>query len=266
VQVPVIGQGTWQLRDAAGAAAALEEGIRLGMTHIDTAELYERNTKSESILGPVVHRHRAKLFLASKVMPHNATAKGVPSSCKDSLVRLQTDHLDLYYHHWPDPSIPISETMRAIADLVDNGWVRFIGVSNYDVDDLEEAKATLGPGRIAANQVLYHLEDRGIESEVLPWCKANKVALVGYSPFGQGRWIRSKRGLALLDDVAARLGKTPRQVALAFLTRDASTFAIPKAEHVEYVRDNAGGAFDLPREAIARLDEAFPAAPGLRTA
>ena len=254
----MLGQGTWRLRRPKEAAAALEEGLRLGMTHVDTAEMYERDSGSETLLGPIVHAHRDKVFLASKVLPTNGSAAGTASACKDSLVRLQTDHLDLYYLHWPGP-YPVAETMRALTELRDAGWIRNIGVSNFDVGDLEEAKAALGPGVLAANQVLYHLEDRGIEAEVLPWCKANNVAVVAYSTFAQGHWVRSQRSLQVLEQVAKETGKTPRQVALAFLTRDPDVFAIPKAESLAHVRENAGGDFELSRDAVQRIDEAFPA-------
>ncbi len=271
VPVAVIGQGTWRLRDARAAEPSLGEGIRLGMTHIDTAELYEENSGSETALGELLATPtpeggtlRDCVFLASKVKPENASAKGTKSACKDSLVRLQTDHLDLYYLHWPG-SHPIADTMAAMAELVDLGWIRHIGVSNFDVGDLDEAKATLGPGRLAANQVYYHLEDRGAESDVLPWCERNKVALVAYSPFGAGRWVKDRKRLSVLDAVAKQVGKTPRQVALAFLTRDPSVFAIPKAETQAHVRDNAGGDFVLPEDTVAALEAAFPVKPGLRT-
>jgi len=218
------------------------------MTHVDTAEMYERQSRSESILGPIVHDHRRGMFLASKVLAENASAKGTVAACKDSLVRLQTDHLDLYYLHWPGAH-PIAETMRALAGLRDAGWIRNVGVSNFGVEELDEAEAALGKGVLAANQVAYHLERRGIEADVLPWCKARKVAVVAYSPFGQGAWVRSRKGLAVLEQVGQELGRTPRQVALAFLTRDPAVFAIPKAESLAHVRDNAGGDFELPKDA-----------------
>jgi len=261
--IPRIGQGTWKVRDHARATAAIEEGIRLGLTHIDTAELYEQGTKSETMLGPIVHKHRSKIFLASKVLPQNATARGVPSACKDSMVRLQTDQIDLYYHHWRGRP-PLSETLHALADLVDKGWVRHIGVSNYDVSDLEEAVGILGKGRIVANQVLHHLEDRGAEDEVVPWCKTNGVTVVGYSPFGSGPFVRRPHAQRKLGQVADALGKTPRQVALAFLTRQTHVVTIPKAESIEHVRENAGGTFDLPKDAIEQIEQAFPVKAGLR--
>lgn len=267
--VPAIGQGTWRVADARACAPAILEGLRLGMTHIDTAELYERQSGSETMLGEVLAQPgpggkpwRDSVFLASKVWPSNATTKGVPSACKDSMVRLQTDYLDLYYHHWRGPT-PLRDTMHALADLLDKGWIRALGVSNYDASDLDEAKSILGPGRIAANQVLYHLEDRGAEG-LLPWCKANKCTLVAYSPFGAGNFpIGSK--LRVLEDVGKPLGLTARQVALAFLLRNPEVVVIPKAERLEHVRDNAAADVDLPGDAIARIEAAFPYREGLRT-
>lgn len=266
VPVAAIGQGTWRLRDAAAAVATLEEGIRLGMTHIDTAELYEEGSRSETVLRPVVGRHRDRLFLASKVLPRNATRAGTVAACKASLRRLGTDRLDLYYHHWREGDTPLRETMRGLADLVDGGLVRHVGVSNYDAADLEEAEAALGPGVLAANQVYYHLGDRGAEADVLPWCRRHKVTVVAYSPFGGDRGgFAAGPGAKTLGEVAAGLSKTPRQAALAFLLRHPEVVTIPKAERIEHVRENAGGDFDLPREAVARLEEAFPLEPGLRS-
>lgn len=262
VEVPVIGQGTWQLRDKRAAADALRAGLDLGMAHIDTAELY---TGSEQAIRPVLQGRRDEVFLVSKVLPHNASYEGTLRACEKSLERLGTDRLDAYLLHWNDGKHPISETMRALGELVDRGKTRFVGVSNFDVAELEEARAALGRHRLACNQVLYHLEARGIESDVLPWCKRHGVAVVGYSPFGSTDGFPSARtaGGKVLAEVAARLGKTPRQVALAFLTRDPDVFTIPKAEKVEHVRENAGGAFALPKDAVEAIDEAFPMRPGL---
>lgn len=272
VPVPVIGQGTWRLADARKAEASIGLGIELGMTHIDTAELYEERSGSESALGELLSQPasggagtlRDGVFLASKVKPGNASLRGTVSACKDSLVRLQTDHVDLYYLHWPGPHA-VADTMAAMGDLMDRGWVRHIGVSNFDVDGLDEVVAALGRRRLAANQVYYHLEDRGCEAEVLPWCRSNGVALVAYSPFGAGAWVKDRRRLAVLDKVAKDVGKSPRQVALAFLTRHDNVFAIPKAEQAQHVHENAGGDFVLPADAVAAIDAAFPVEPGLRT-
>ena len=272
VEVAVIGQGTWQVRDVQRAAAAIERGLQLGMTHIDTAELYEQGSGSETMLGALLAAEtgdgwtlRDQVFLASKVLPNNATHKGVLSACKDSLVRLATDRIDLYYHHWRGRT-PLAETLGALAELKDRGWIKHIGVSNYDVDDLDQALSILGPKAIAANQVLYHLEDRGIEADVVPWCKKHGVAVVGYSTFGAGAWIRDAKRRSAFEAIARSAGCTPRQLALAFLTRDPSVFAIPKAESIPHVDENAGGARTLAGEQIDAIDALFPVRAGLRTA
>jgi diketogulonate reductase-like aldo/keto reductase len=262
--VPVIGQGTWRIRDARGAEEALKAGIALGLTHIDTAELYQNQSRSEDIVGRAIQGTRDRIFLASKVLPQNASYRGTREACENTLARLGTDRLDLYYLHWWSDDHPLEDTMRAMAELVDAKKVRFVGVSNFDVQELEAAKLALGRHRLAANQVLYHLGERGIESEVLPWCKKNGVAVVGYSPFGSGDFPGPKTPQGkVLAEVAAKVQRTPRQVALAFLSRDPSVFLIPKAEKADHVRDNAGGAFPLPKDAVAAIDQAFPMKPGL---
>lgn len=259
--VPVIGQGTWRLRDPARAAEALAAGLDLGMRHVDTAELY---TGAEEVIAPVIEGRRDDVFLVSKVLPRHASYEGVLKSCRASLQRLGTDHLDVYLLHWWSDDHPIDETMRAMGELLDRGMTRFVGVSNFDVPELEEAKRAFGAGRIVCNQVLYHLGARGMESDVLPWCKRNGVAVVGYSPFGSGEFPSPRSaGGRVLAEIGARHGRTPRQVALAFLARDPDVFLIPKAESVEHVRENAGGAFALPREDVERIERAFPMRPGL---
>lgn len=263
-RVSVLGQGTWRVRDPAKTTEAIREGLRLGMTHIDTAELYENQSRSETMLGKALAGHRKEVFLASKVLPHNASYDGTIAACEASLQRLGTDHLDLYYLHWRGDH-PLEETMDAMAQLVEDGKVRHIGVSNFEPDDLDEAESLLGKGVLAANQVLYHLEDRGAESEVLPWCKAHKVTLVAYSPFGAGDFLQSVKARKAVEEASKATGLSLRQVALAFLVRDPAVVAIPKAESVAHVRDNAGGDVELPKDVIARLDEAFPVRAGLRT-
>jgi diketogulonate reductase-like aldo/keto reductase len=263
-QVSVIGQGTWRVRDPTLTTQAIAEGIKLGLTHIDTAELYENNSGSETMLGHLLKGRRADVFLASKVLPRNAAYEGAIAACEASLQRLGTDHLDLYYLHWRgDP--PLEETFDAMAQLVEDGKVRHIGVSNFDVGDLDEAEGILGKGVLSANQVLYHLEDRGIESEVLPWCKQHKVTVVAYSPFGGGDFLRSAKARAAVEKASKGTGLTLRQLALAFLVRDPAVVAIPKAESVAHVRENAGGDVELSDEVIEALDAAFPVKPGLRT-
>src|SRR5262245_8641639 len=188
VEVPVIGLGTWKMEgdDEAQAIAAVRKAVDVGMTHVDTAEMYGSG-RVEEILGKALVGARDRVFLVSKVLPRNASYAATLRACERSLRRLGTDHLDLYLLHWRGDH-PLEETFRAFDDLVAKGKIRAWGVSNFDVDDLEEALALVGPGKIACNQVLYHLGDRTIEHEVLPWCERNGVAAVGYSPFGSGEF------------------------------------------------------------------------------
>jgi diketogulonate reductase-like aldo/keto reductase len=263
-QVSVIGQGTWRVRDPAQTTLALREGVKLGMTHIDTAELYERNSRSETMVGQAFQGRHDEVFLASKVLPQNASYEGTIAACEATLKRLGTDHLDLYYLHWRGEH-PLEDTFDAMAQLVEDGKVRHIGVSNFDVADLDEAEAILGKGVLAANQVLYHLEDRGAESEVLPWCKQHGVTLVAYSPFGAGAFLQTAKARAAVEKASKGTGLTHRQLALAFLVRDPAVVAIPKAESVAHVRDNAGGDVELSDDVVAQVDAAFPVRRGLRT-
>src|SRR5688572_11907111 len=227
-EVSVIGQGTWQLdgRNDAGAIAALRRGLDLGMTHIDTAEMYG---EAEPLVARTIDGRRDEVFLVSKVLPSNASRAGTIKACERSLSRLKTDRLDCYLLHWRG-SYPLEETFGAFEDLVKAGKILSWGVSNFDADDLDEALDIVGEGKIACNQVLYHLQERAIEHAVIPWCEKHKVAVVAYSPFGQGRFpSASSVGGRTLQEIADTHGATSRQVALAFLTRRASVFAIPKA-------------------------------------
>lgn len=261
-----IGLGTWRVKDKAATSQALAAGIAAGLTHIDTAELYENQSGSETMLGRLFAANpglRDRVFLASKVLPRNATYDGTLAACDASLRRLGTDHLDLDYLHWRE-DLPLADTFDALAQLVEDGKVRHIGVSNFDVGDLEEAESLLGKGVLAANQILYHLEDRGAESEVIPWCKQHKVTVVAYSPFGAGSFVTDARRRKALEAVAAQAGLDSRQVALAFLTRDPCVVAIPKTENAVHARALAGGDAALSKGLVSELDAAFPARPGLR--
>jgi diketogulonate reductase-like aldo/keto reductase len=253
--VPVIGQGTWQLKK--DAVDALRAGIALGMTHIDTAEMY---TGAEEIVAEAIRGRRHEIFLVSKVLPSNASYKGTLRACDESLRRLKTDYLDAYLIHWWNGANSISETMRAMEALVASGKIRHIGVSNFEVEQLKLAQSALSRERIACNQVMYHLRSRGIENRLLSYCEAQQIAVVGYSPFGQGDFPapNSRQG-RVLTTVAERHGKTPRQVALNFLTLREKVFAIPKAGNVSHVQENAGGAgWKLGSDDIKLIDEAFP--------
>jgi diketogulonate reductase-like aldo/keto reductase len=265
LDVPVIGMGTWMIegrsRDAKRRAIeALHLGLDLGMNHIDTAEMYG-NGRVEELVAEAVDGQREKVFLVSKVLPSNASYEGTLKACERSLKRLKTDFIDLYLLHWPSSQHPIEETMRAMERLVDEGMIKFIGVSNFDVEQLREAQKALVKHRIACNQVLYHLAYRGIERELLPYCAENGIAIVGYSPFGHGNFLSShSRGGKVLAEIAKRQNRTVRQVALNFLTRDSNLFTIPKAGNPDHIRDNsdAVGNWKLTDEDIAAIDRTFP--------
>jgi diketogulonate reductase-like aldo/keto reductase len=256
--VSVIGQGTWYIDrgDRKAAVAALQRGIELGMTHIDTAEMYG---DAELVIADAIAGKRDELYLVSKVLPSNASRRGTITACERSLKRLKTDYLDCYLLHWRG-SYQLSETVAAFEELVRSGKIRSWGVSNFDADDLDELLGVCGEGKIACNQVLYHLEERGIEHAVIPWCEAHNVAVVGYSPFGHAAFPspRSKGG-KVLGEIAATHKATPRQIALAFLSRRPSLFAIPKAADPVHVAENAAAAaIQLSAGEIQRLDAAFP--------
>lgn len=259
VDVPVIGQGTWYMEHApkAAAIAALQRGLDLGLSHIDTAEMYGSGA-AESIVGAAIAGRRHEVFLVSKVLPSNASRKGTVRACEASLKRLGTDHLDCYLLHWRG-SYSLEETLEAFESLKAAGKIKSWGVSNFDVEDLEEMQAVAGTGAIACNQVLYHLRERAIEHAVIPWCTANGVAVVAYSPFGHDDFPEDGAQGRLVTEIAGRHGATPRQVALAFLTRAKGVLAIPKASRAAHVEENAGGgALALTADDVARLEKAFP--------
>jgi diketogulonate reductase-like aldo/keto reductase len=256
--VSVIGQGTWYIDsgDRRSAVAALRRGIELGMTHIDTAEMYG---DAELVIAEAIAGRRDQLFLVSKVLPSNASRKGTMTACERSLKRLKTDYLDCYLLHWRG-SYPLADTVAAFDELVRAGKIRSWGVSNFDEDDLAELLDLAGDGKIACNQVLYHLKERAIEHAVIPWCERHGVAVVAYSPFGHDDFPtpRSRAG-EVLQRIADAHGATPRQVALAFLTRKTTVFAIPKASSAEHAVENAAASNLVLSEAeIAALDQAFP--------
>jgi diketogulonate reductase-like aldo/keto reductase len=264
IPVPKQGQGTWKMEgdDVAQAIAALRAGLDAGLTHVDTAELYG-NGRVEELVGKALLGRRAEVFLVSKVQPSNASRQGTLQACERSLRRLRTDRLDCYLLHWPG-SHPLEETIASFEELVAAGKIRCWGLSNFDVADLEDARRIAGPRRIACNQVLYHLKARDIEVEVLPWCVQHEVALVGYSPFGLGRFpTPSTAGGKVLVAVAKAHGATPFQVTLAFLTRDQHVFAIPKAADAVHVQSNAAAAALALSPAESRqLEEVFPVRRG----
>ena len=263
VEVPVIGQGTWMIEGDPDkekrAVETLRLGLDLGLTHIDTAEMYGDGRVEQLVAEAIVGR-RDEVFLASKVLPSNASYQGTLKACESSLRRLRTDRLDLYMLHWPGRH-PIEETMRAMEKLIERGLIRFAGVSNFDVEELQGAADSLEDQRLACDQVLYHLEDRGIEVRLLPQCTQEQIAIVSYSPFGHVKFpgVHSAGGRSLAE-IAERHGRTPRQVALNFLTRHPNVFAIPKTTHPDRVKENAGAVgWKLSAQEIEAIDRAFPA-------
>lgn len=260
VDVAAIGQGTWDIPERgprlAEAKSALLRGVELGMTHVDTAEMYG-NGRVEEILGETLHGVRDRVFLASKVIPKNATYEGTIAACERSCARMRVGYLDLFMLHWPGAH-PIADTMGALEELVRRGTTRYVGVSNFDLDELVEARSHLQHVPLACNQVLYHLNERGIEHRLLPFCKQNGIAVVAYTPFGRGRYKRHG-GVSVLERIAAKHDATVQQVILAFLIRDPIVFAIPKAANVEHVESNAAAA-DLLLDAddVAAIDAAYP--------
>ena len=259
-QVPIIGQGTWRLDEAERKPAieALRRGLDLGMTHIDTAEMYGSG-EAERIVGEAIAGRREQVFLVSKVLPENATRSGTRAACERSLRALGTDRLDGYLLHWRGEH-PLEETLAGFDDLLTAGKIRSWGVSNFDIQDLEDLRSLQPDLRCACNQVLYHLQQREVEHAVLPWCERHQMTIVAYSPFGHGRFpsARSAQG-RLLAQIGAAHQATPRQIALAFITRSAWVATIPKASSSEHATENAAaGDLKLSDRELRELDAAFP--------
>lgn len=251
--MPRLGQGTWRmgegLRPRAEEVAALRLGIDLGMTLIDTAEMYGEGA-AEEVVGDAIAGQRERVFLVSKVYPHNASRAGVAAACARSLKRLRTDRLDLYLLHWRG-GVPLAETVAGFEGLREAGHIRAWGVSNFDVDDMAELPVGCG-----ANQVLYNVEARGIEFDLLPWSQAQGMPVMAYSPVGQGgALLRSK----VLVEVGRRHGVTAAQVAIAWTLRQEGVVSIPKAGDAAHVRENAGAVgLGLTEQDLMEIDAAFP--------
>ncbi|MDQ6617431.1 MAG: aldo/keto reductase [Actinomycetota bacterium] len=257
--VPVIGQGTWQMElDRRSAIEALRRGLDLGLTHVDTAEMYGSGAVEE-LVGEAIAGRRDEVFLASKVLPYNGSHQGTLRACENSLARLATDRLDLYLLHGPS-NHPLGETITAMAELRDAGKILAFGVSNFDVNQLDRAVDVAGPRTLACNQVCYHLKQRWIEHELIARCWHHGVAVVGYSPFGQGDF---PVGDPVLGRIARAHGATERQVALRFLVRRPGVFTIPKSARIAHVEEIArAGDLELMPDELAEIDLAFPLGPG----
>jgi diketogulonate reductase-like aldo/keto reductase len=259
--IPVLGLGTWRMGEAGSRGAdivnALRLGIDLGMTLIDTAEMYGEGG-AEEVVAKAIAGQRAQVFLVSKVYPHNATRQGVVAACERSLKRLNTDRLDLYLLHWMG-NIPFQETLAGFDDLQRAGKIGAHGVSNFDTEDMT-AWTKLPSGKsVATNQIMYNLSRRGIEWELLPWCRKRHIPVMAYSPVDQGSLL-TKRGL---KRIAAHRGVTPAQVALAWLLQQDGVIAIPKAARPDHVRENRAALdLELTLEELKELDAAFPPPSG----
>ena len=259
--MPALGLGTWMMgehrRDRKNEVAAIALGLDLGMTLIDTAEMYG-DGGAEEVVGEAIAGRREQVFVVSKVYPHNASRRGAVAACKRSLKRLGTDHLDLYLLHWRG-DIPLAETVEAFESLRRDGSIREWGVSNFDRADMEELFALPGGAHCAANQVMYHLACRGVEWDLLPFCRKHQVAVMAYSPVGRGRLLRDRH----LNALAAELGVSAAQIALAWLLEQAGVSAIPKAASEAHVRDNRAAAdLRLPASVLRELESAFPPPSG----
>jgi diketogulonate reductase-like aldo/keto reductase len=263
ITLPSLGQGSWNMGEKPSAAAAeidsLQAGIDLGMTLIDTAEMYAEGG-AERIVGKAIAGRREQVFLVSKVYPHNASRQGTIEACERSLQRLGTDHLDLYLLHWRG-SFPLAETVDAFERLKAAGKISAWGVSNFDVDDMEELLTVPSGKNVATNQVLYNLGRRGIEFDLLPWCQARNIPLMAYSPIEQGRLLRHP----VVIRIAKAYQATPAQVALAFVLERDGVIAIPKTSQAARVRENREAvSLDISDDDWAALDTAFPP-PGRKT-
>lgn len=257
LSLPVLGQGTWNLGDSASARSAeigtIRRGIDLGMALIDTAEMYGSG-RSEELVGAAIAGMRDRVYIVSKVLPSNASFEGTVRACEASLKRLRTDVIDLYLLHWRG-RYPLQETVRGFERLVEQGKIRAWGVSNFDVDDMEELFSTPGGTACAANQVLYNPEHRGIEYDLLPWCAERGIAVMAYSPVGQGGRLLSS---SALRGVAQRHGASTAQVALGWCLRQ-PLLAIPKASSINHVEANSAAAgLTLDAEDLAAIDRAYP--------
>ena len=265
IDIAVIGQGTWMIegtnhRDTYNLAIeSLQLGLDLGMNHIDTAEMYG-NGMVEEIVGQAIAGRRDEVFLVSKVLPSNASYYDTLRACERSLKRLKTDWLDMYLLHWPSTNHPIHETMRAMETLVKEGLVKFIGVSNFDLEHLKEAERVLQNERIACNQVMYNLNSRGIEKSLLPYCNRKGISVVGYAPFGHGNFPSSNSdGGQVLVRIAERHQKTPHQVVLNFIVNHINIFTIPKTSRPQRVKENSDSVgWNLTKDDIVDINRVFP--------
>ncbi|MDA4130314.1 MAG: aldo/keto reductase [Thaumarchaeota archaeon] len=248
-KISEIGQGTWAYHSG---VEALRTGISLGATHVDTAEMYG----TEGKVGEAIADRRDAVFLATKVSPQHLHYEDVLRAAEGSLSRLNVKTVDLYMIHWPNSRIPIQETMKAMEELVNKGKIRYIGVSNFSVEELKDAQEAMSSHEIVSNQVQYNLENRDAEKELIPYCKTEKITLVPYSPLSRGAVTRKED--AVLEKIGTKYKKTKAQVVLNFLTREEYVVAIPKSDDISHVKENCeASGWRLSNEDIRMIDEKF---------
>ena len=255
-EIPILGQGTWRMGEKAGQEQAeieaLKLGMDLGMTLIDTAEMYGEGG-AEKVVAEAISGRREEVYLVSKFYPYNASYDGLIAACDRSLSRLKTDYLDLYLLHWRG-SVPLSATLSGLQHLKQAGKILDYGVSNFDTDDMEEAESLSGGKEIVTNQVLYNLKRRGIEWDLLPWCKQHDIPIMAYSPVEQRAFVNDSK----LDSIAAKHNTTLTQIALAWLLHQNQVISIPKATNPDHVRQNCAALdIKLTPEELHELDLAF---------
>ncbi|MBI1978932.1 MAG: aldo/keto reductase [Candidatus Aenigmarchaeota archaeon] len=262
VKIPVVGLGTWGMGGGTfpnhftdkRSIAALRHGIKLGMTHIDTAEMYANGHTEEVVSEAIKPFDREKLFITSKVLPRNFRYNDVIEAAKRSLKRLKIKQMDLYLLHWPNPDIPLKETMRAMEYLLEQELTKFIGVSNFSVEEMKEAQSYLDGAKIVTNQVEYSLLEREPEKELIPFCRKNKIIFTAYSPLGHGKLVKKK--ILLLGVLSKKYNKTPAQIALNWLISKDSVITIPKASNINHVEENAGAVgWKLEKSDMEQLDK-----------
>ena len=248
-KISEIGLGTWAYK---GGVEPLRLGVSLGAYHIDTAEMYH----TEDVVGRAIHEMRDDVFLSTKVSPEHLHYEDVIASAEASLKRLNVKTIDLYQVHWPNARIPIKETIKAMELLVERGMIKYIGVSNFSVDELKDAQAALSKNVIVSNQVEYNLQNRHIEEELIPYCKSENITIIAYSPLSRGQITHRKD--ELLDNLATKYKKTRAQISLNFLTKEDNVIAIPKSDKEEHVRENCGASdWRLSKDDIELMNTRF---------